>query len=200
MKHLALLMMVLFASVANAQQWGEAMADASARLAQLKSANSALEQIKADFDMTKSVKMLAAEQHGKGRMAYSKAGESLTLDFDEPKGSGIAMKAGVFSVTTAGKTTSVNASKNPAAAQLLNMITACLTGNFDALGNHNEMRSFSTGDLFTIVIEPRNARVRKFMRQIVLRFSNADNSLRMMRLEEGSGDYSEYRYSNIEMK
>lgn len=196
-RYIFILFSVLLVSLSSAfaQEYGVSVDNASARLDALKAANTQIQSIKADFAMTKKVALLADVQHGSGKMMFSKADNRLSLDYVEPKGSSIVIEGDRLYMTTAGKTTTVSAQSNPAMSQMMSMIKSCVTGDFSSLTSKSDVKCFQDDSLFTIVIRPNNARVRRFIKQIVLRF-NADNSLNTMRMDEGSGDYTIYTYTN----
>jgi hypothetical protein len=89
---------------------------------------------------------------------------------------------------------------NPAMSQLGAMITACMTGNFVVLCERSETLYYTDDKLFTMVIKPLNKRVQRYMSEIVLRFETADRTMSVMRITEKSGDYTEYIFSNKQIK
>lgn len=189
------IMLVGLSVSAMAQEFGVAVDDASSRMAELKTSNSAIKSIAADFEMVKRVSLMTELQKSRGKMTYARATDRLALEYEEPKGNSIVIEGDKMTMTTAGKVTTVAAKQNPAMSQMVAMIKACVTGDFTSIGDKSDVECYEKDDLFTMVIKPRNARVKRYISQIVLTF-NRDNSLRMMRMCEGNGDYSEYTYRN----
>ena len=194
-KALTYILLLLMPVIAVAQDYGTELSDASGRLSVLKSANAMIETIDADFVAHKKSAMLTDIQKSVGEMSYRRNDDYLSLHYTEPLGNDIIISGSNITMTSAGKSNTMSAKQNPAVSQMIMMIKACVTGDFASLSDKSEVKYFQTSDLFTIVINPKNARVKRYIKQIVLRYNN-DNSLGFMKMDEGSGNYSEYIYSN----
>lgn len=177
-------------------EFGDKVADATAQLEKIKTASSSTRSIESDFTLVKKMSLMSDIEKSYGKFYYSKASSQLCLDYTEPADNKILISDTKFTLTTNGKTSSMQLSRNPALSQLKNMITACMTGNFMSLGEHSETSYYDNGSTFTISIKPSNKRVKRYMNEIVLRFDKKDNTLMSMRLAEPNGDYSEYTYTN----
>ncbi len=177
---------------ASAQDYGQIVSDASMRLKQLSQTASSISTIKADFTMTHTSPMLTTAQHGVGKMSYNKSTDRLALDYSDPAGDQLLVEGGKFSITTAGRTMSA---KGNQAEPLLRMIKACLTGNFETLCEKAELKYYQSSTLFTVTINPQQARFKKYVKQIILRFDN-NNNLNTMCINAGNGDSTEYKYTN----
>jgi len=187
---------LLFVSLTSAaQDYGEEIHDVSKRLMGLQSSNEKIETIDADFVVEKKTSMLVGVQKSAGTMEYRRKDDYLSLHYAVPEKSDMVIAGTEISITTGEKTSSVSAKHNPAVSQMIVMIKSCVTGDFTSIADKSTVKYYQTADLFTMVISPKNARVKRYIKQIVLRYNN-DNSLCVMKMDEGSGDYSEYRYTN----
>ena len=193
MTRLALIFALLCTSIVSlCQNYGTPIADATTRLQQLKAANANISTISANFTTTTVTPLLVAPQHGAGLLTYSKSADRLALNYTQPQGDAMIIEHGTISITSAGKTIT---SGGGSTEHLLSIFRACLTGNFDQLTQKSDVEYYQSATLFSIVIRPRNARIKKFVKQMTLRFDNS-NTLSFMRIDAGNGESTEYEYTN----
>lgn len=186
---------MLISLITHAQDYGRSISDASQRLNAIQKSNSQITSIKADFTLVKRIAILAEPEKGYGKMTYDKSTDRLELVNTEPKDNAIILEGNNISLITKGQSTTIGAQQNPGISQMISMFKSSITGDFSVLGSKSKIAYYENDKLFTIVITPTSGRIRKYIRQIVLRF-NSDNSLAVMRIDEGSDDYSEYVFTN----
>jgi len=200
MKLLTLILCVAFGVFANAQDFGQKLSDVSSYMSTLKSASEKVTAIECDFVMYKKVSMMKDINKSAGRFSYCKQQHRMTLDYTEPKDNKVIVDGDTFTITMGGKTTTMTSNHNPAMSQLSAMITACMSGNFTSLCERSKTTYYIADNIFTMVIEPLNKRVQRYMTQIVLRFELTDNTMSVMRITEKNGDYTEYVFNNKQIK
>lgn len=196
--HISFVISILFMLVSlitHAQDYGRSISDASQRLNAIQKSNSQITSIKADFTLVKRIAILAEPEKGYGKMTYDKSTDRLELVNTEPKDNAIILEGNNISLITKGQSTTIGAQQNPGISQMISMFKSSITGDFSVLGSKSKIAYYENDKLFTIVITPTSGRIKKYIRQIVLRF-NSDNSLAVMRIDEGSDDYSEYVFTN----
>lgn len=196
--HISFVISILFmliSLITHAQDYGRSISDASQRLNAIQKSNSQITSIKADFTLVKRIAILAEPEKGYGKMTYDKSTDRLELVNTEPKDNAIILEGNNISLITKGQSTTIGAQQNPGISQMISMFKSSITGDFLVLGSKSKIAYYENDKLFTIVITPTSGRIKKYIRQIVLRF-NSDNSLAVMRIDEGSDDYSEYVFTN----
>lgn len=196
--HISFVISILFmliSLITHAQDYGRSISDASQRLNAIQKSNSQITSIKADFTLVKRIAILAEPEKGYGKMTYDKSTDRLELINTEPKDNAIILEGNNISLITKGQSTTIGAQQNPGISQMISMFKSSITGDFSVLGSKSKIAYYENDKLFTIVITPTSGRIKKYIRQIVLRF-NSDNSLAVMRIDEGSDDYSEYVFTN----
>lgn len=187
-----ILIFVLLAQQVFGQNYGQKLTDATLRLQQLRTSNANIVAISADFSMFHTTPLLSAPQKGVGQMIYQKKADLLTLDYTQPQGDKLTIEKGTITIKSAGKTIETDASQ---AQHIVSMFKACFTGNFDKLGNKSDLEYYQDKTYFTIIIKPRNGRLKRLVKQMTLQF-DTDDKLSLMRIEAGNGDCTEYRYTN----
>lgn len=196
MRFISTAIFFVFAFTINAQNYGQKISDSTAFLERLKSVNASTQTIESDFTMTKRVAIMSDLQKSFGRFYFKREGAKICLDYTEPKGNKVIISDEDFIIVTGGKASKMNATQNPAIAQMKNMIWACMTGDFMPLGERSETTYYENNEDFTIVILPANRRVKRYMSEIVLQFSKSDMTMSTMKITEANGDYSHYEYTN----
>lgn len=163
-----------------------------ARLAEV---SAATETIECDFTLTKTMAFMASDVVSQGRFYYLRS-VGISLDFSEPAGDRITMGRDKFRITSAGRTNVVSVTSNPMLRQLQRMLTACMTGDVAMLREGSRMSWTEEDDYYVVTLTPDNRRARNMVKQIVLTFEKENMSLEKLRMEEASGDVSEYGFYN----
>jgi outer membrane lipoprotein-sorting protein len=159
----------------------------------LKTVSAATETIECDFTLTRTMGFAAGEVVSEGRFYYLR-GAGISLEFTKPAGDLITMGRERFRIVSAGKTSVVKVDSNPALKQLQRMLTACMTGDVALLGQGSTLAFDDRGAGFVVTLTPTDRRAKNMVRQIVLTFEKKNMSLTAMRMEEASGDMSQYRF------
>jgi outer membrane lipoprotein-sorting protein len=163
--------------------------------ARLKAASAAMETIECDFTLTRKMSVMAADAVSEGRFSYLR-GAGISLDFSKPAGDRITMGRERFTIVSAGKASTVKLDSNPMLKHLSRMLTACMTGDVEMLGRGATLAFEQAGAGFKVTVTPSERRARGMVSRMVLTFDGGDMSLTALRMEEASGDVSEYRFFN----
>lgn len=196
MKYIATIILLLISTSITAQQYGTEVSDASVQLNKIKEKSISTQTIESDFTLEKRIAMMSNIEKSNGKFYYKRANSKICLDYINPKDNKIIISDTQFTIVTADKASKMDVTRNPALSQMKNMITACMTGNFIILGERSVTKYYDNEEYFTIVIQPSNKRVKRYMSEIALRFNKDDNTLFSMRFTEPNGNYSEYKYTN----
>jgi len=163
--------------------------------AQLKAASAKTETIECDFTLTRTMSFAAAPAVSRGRFGYLR-GEGIALDFSQPAGESIVMGRERFAITAAGRRSVVKIDSNPALRHLRQMLTACMTGDVEILGRGARLAFTEDDRTITATVTPTDRRTLGMLRLITLTFDKADMSLSALKMDEASGDVSEYKFFN----
>ncbi len=161
----------------------------------LKTTSAATQTIECDFTLTRTMGFMDSDVVSVGRFHYLR-GAGISLDFTEPAGDRITMGRKRFRIVSAGKTSVVKVDSNPMLRQLQRMLTACMTGDVNMLGEGSELAYADEGGNYIVTITPSGRRARNMVKLITLTFEKENMSLVTLRMEEASGDVSEYTFYN----
>lgn len=159
----------------------------------LKTTSAATRSIECYFTLTRTMSIMASDVVSEGRFYYLREA-GISLDFTRPEGDEITMGRERFRIASSGKTSVVKVDSNPMLRQLQRMLTACMTGDVEALKEGSELTFKDDGANFVVTITPSARRARSMVRLITLTFEKENMSLVTLRMEEVSGDVSQYRF------
>ncbi|MDR2883322.1 MAG: outer membrane lipoprotein carrier protein LolA [Alistipes sp.] len=159
----------------------------------LRTTSAATRSIECDFTLTRTMSIMASDVISEGRFYYlHDAG--ISLEFTQPAGDLITMGRERFRIVSVGRASTVKVESNPMLRQLQRMLTACMTGDVDMLRQGAELAFADEGATFVVTITPTDRRARGMVRLITLTFEKQNMSLTTLRMEEASGDVSQYRF------
>jgi outer membrane lipoprotein-sorting protein len=190
------IILLLFSVGCFAQDYGATVADATEQLKALSAACQQTSTITSKVTVSKQTKMIAVGLSSEGNFYMQKDGGKIAIETGIPTNSRIVITDKLFLVDVAGQQTKATPQSNPALTQLRSIITACMTGDFDGLTSHSNAKYFDDKQYFTIAITPTNKRVTRYMKEVVLRFNKADNTLEVLRMVERNGDATSYIFTD----
>jgi outer membrane lipoprotein-sorting protein len=161
----------------------------------LKTMSATVETIECDFTLTRTMSFMASDVVSEGRFYYLREA-GISLDFTRPAGDQITMGQERFRIVSAGKTSVVRLDSNPMLKQLQRMLTACMTGDVEMLREGSELAFGDEGTSFVVTITPTDRRAKNMVKLITLTFEKQNMSLITLRMEEASGDVSQYGFFN----
>ncbi|MCC8036410.1 MAG: outer membrane lipoprotein carrier protein LolA [Rikenellaceae bacterium] len=160
----------------------------------LREQSQTIRTIRCEFTQVRHMSVLAGDARSSGRFYYQREG-NICLEFDRPAGDMIVMNGERFKIVTDGRRNVVSMNSNPMLKQLKNMLTACMTGDIKLLEAGSEVTYQETPQGYRLTICPSNRKARNQVSAIVLTFDKGDMSLVTLRMEEPSGDYTEYTFT-----
>ena len=151
--------------------------------------------ISSKFTQTKKILNIKNSIVTKGDFYYTNNG-SLSLIYSEPKGDKIVMQGENFSITTAGKTISSKASNNPVLSQIAIMMQGCMSGDLSNFNKGWELIITQNSGEYIVDLLPTSRRIKKYILSINMRFNAADMTLNQLKINEASGGYTSYCFTD----
>lgn len=160
---------------------------------ELKKKNEQVTSIKCDFTQTRKVSFLANPVTKDGEFYFIKPNDML-LSFDD--GDYIKMTGEWFEMKTAGYVTATKVASNPMLKNLNSILSACVIGDFDKMSRGFTVSYEQSATQWTIMLTPQRGKAAAKISRIVIVFDKSDMSLDLLKMEEKSGDYTAYGFSN----
>lgn len=160
---------------------------------ELKKKNEQVTSIKCDFTQTREVSFLANPVTKDGEFYFIKPNDML-LSFDD--GDYIKMTGEWFEMKTAGHVTATKVASNPMLKNLNSILSACVIGDFDKMSRGFTVSYEQSATQWTIMLTPQRGKAAAKISRIVIVFDKSDMSLDLLKMEEKSGDYTAYGFSN----
>ncbi len=79
---------------------------------------------------------------------------------------------------------------------LSSILSACVVGDFSQISKGFTVIAESISGEWVVEMIPRRENLRRRFRKIRVHFDKKDMSLNLLRMEEESGDYTEYKFYN----
>ncbi|MEG1553485.1 MAG: outer membrane lipoprotein carrier protein LolA [Rikenellaceae bacterium] len=151
--------------------------------------------IQCNFTQIKKVKNIKQPINSKGMFYYNNSG-LMALHYSEPMGDKILMNGDSFTIVSSGKKLQANASSNPMMSQISYMMQACMSGDVSKLGRGWNMNVEKYNDEYKVKLTPSEKRIQKYIAAITMYFDNSNLTLNTLRIDEASGGYTSYRFTN----
>ncbi len=163
----------------------------------LKEKSAQTETISCHFRQTKKMSVLAKPVISEGTFYYKKENK-ICMAYSDPAGDMLLMNDDKFLIVTNGKKNIADAGRNPGLKALRQMLAACMSGNVQdlVLGGKNTITYDLNNGLYVITIGLDKKKTRGTIKSIVLSFDPSDLSLSELLMEEFSGDYTRYEFSD----
>lgn len=159
---------------------------------ELKEKNEKVVTITCPFVQTRKVFVLDNEVKKPGTFYFQQPNDML-LSFDD--GDYIKITKEWFEMKTAGHISQTKVSSNPMLRRLGAILSACVVGNFDEMVKGFAMDFERSEQEWVVTLKPKRGRAVSKINRIVIHFDNRDMSLNKLKMEEKSGDYTEYAFS-----
>ncbi|MFR9650617.1 MAG: outer membrane lipoprotein carrier protein LolA [Rikenellaceae bacterium] len=156
------------------------------------------ERIECDFTQTKKVKNITNTIIARGEFFYDNSG-LMALRYSEPKGDKIIINRERFTVVTSGRVIEGVAEDNPMMMQICNMLQASMSGDVNSLGRGWQMETTDNATQYIVILTPSDRRTKRYIESLVMLFSKRDMTLDELRMNETSGGYTLYEFSNKEI-
>lgn len=164
-------------------------------LAALNTKNASVKTIQCNFTQVKHNTMLAQDAESSGTFYFKRPGK-LALLYDKPTGDRVVMGQTDFLIVAGGSRSVVKIAANPLFLQMQQVFTACFSGDITALSSDGVFRCQKRRERYTVEIIPQSKRARRYISKMVLVFSIKDMLLDELRMEEASGNFTLYRFTD----
>lgn len=155
--------------------------------------NTKVSTIQCDFTQTRSASVFANDVVKRGRFYFVKPGNTL-LAFNG--GDYIKITEEWFEMKTGGNVSKMKVAVNPMLKNLNSLLSACMVGDFEQMSRGFEIRLESSTKEWVVVMVPVRGKSVSKVSQIELRFDRSNMSLNSLKMEEKTGDYTLYVFSN----
>ncbi len=180
-----LLVFLLGAHAACAQAINREFAQA------LRQKSSRISTITCSFTQVRSSAVLAKPAEKKGTF-YFKAPENILLSYKD--GDHIIMTTDWFEMKTGSDVNTTKISSNPMLKSLRAILSACMVGDLSKLSKDFGTSVSKIKRGWKVVLKPRRGEAASRVSQIVLHFERSNMTLTQLKMEESSGDYTEYQF------
>lgn len=151
--------------------------------------------IKCDFIQTREMSVIEMNVVKEGEFFFQRPSDML-LSFND--GDYIKMSETIFEMKTAGDVASTSISSNPMLKNLSSILSACVVGDFKQMSKGFEVELRPTETEWQVTMTPKRGKSASKISQITLYFDRNDMSLNMLKMDEKSGDFTMYEFSNKE--
>ena len=184
-KILLLNIMALFSTLATAQvEQFESL---------LKSKSGEINSIKCHFTQVQEIAVLANTVKKSGEFYFLRPSNML-LSFSV--GDYIMMTEQLFSMRSAGSVTTTKVASNPMLKSLNAILSACVMGDFQQMTRGFAINVEQKSKEWVVTMTPQHGKAASKVSRIVICFDSNDMSLNTLTMEEKSGGYTKYSFSN----
>lgn len=196
MKQYIVLIVLVVASVSlRAQSDFKPIADEKAFYAQLSEKSRGLHSLTCDFTQKKHMSMLADDVVSKGLFYFAKPAK-LRMEYTKPIDYLMVINGEKMKIVSEGKTNITDAKSNKMMQKMKGMIAASMTGDLQAMASDYHLTVSENAKQYHIAIVPKDKAVQAYIKAMAIYMDKGDFTVARMRMEEPSGDYTEYSFTN----
>ncbi len=149
--------------------------------------------ISCHFTQTRALAILAKESVKKGHFSYQRP-DNILLKFED--GDYIKMTSTQFQMRNAGTVNSMKINSNPMLKELKRILAACMSGDVAQMAAGFKVDLTQTDGAYQMTLAAARNRGGSKISRITLAFDKRDMSLQMLKMEEPSGDFTRYDFSD----
>ena len=158
---------------------------------ELKAKSTEIHSIVCKFIQIRSISVLSEEVKKPGNCYYTQP-NNILLAFDD--GDYIKMASNIFEMKNGSRITKTKMSVNPMLRNMSAMISACMTGDLKKITAGFSAEILQNDKEYIMHLTPQHKAAAKIS-CITLVFDRKDMSLSTLKMEESSGDYTCYKFS-----
>ncbi len=194
MKIRLLFLFCLFTFPAMAQLQPMSSSEIATFKAGVNFASAKISSMSADFDQYKHLDFLENDIKSSGQINF-KQPDLLAWQYQKPYNYSIIFKKGKVLVNDGGKKSSTDVGGNKLFAKLNTLIIGSVRGNLlDEKQFDIKYQKSAVGNFATLV--PKDSAMKKYLKQIELKFDKASNEVMEVRLIESSDDFTKIIFKN----
>ncbi len=150
-----------------------------------------ISSITCQFRQTRDAAVLAQPVQKEG-VFYFKAPQNILLSYND--GDHIIMTADWFEMKNGEHVNSTRIASNPMLKSLRAILSACMVGDLSRLSRDFEVSVQKITRGWAAIMKPKRGQAASKISQIVLHFEKKNMTLTLLKMEETSGDYTEYQF------
>lgn len=194
MKKINVLFLLLFAISVAAQETKMSEAEVAAFRTSVNAASARIKTLTTDFVQYKHMDFLAKDVETSGKMAF-KEPNMLAWQYKKPYNYSIVFKNGKILINDEGKKSSMDAKSNKTFSKINKLIVGSVSGNmFD--DKEFTISYFKSGQFNIARFVPKDAGLKKYIKQIELSFDKKEGTVEQVRLMESAEDYTKIIFKN----
>ncbi|NMH27702.1 outer membrane lipoprotein carrier protein LolA [Flavobacterium silvaticum] len=156
--------------------------------------SAAIKSMTTDFTQYKHMDFLSKDVETSGKMAF-KEPNTLLWEYKKPYNYSIVFKNGKISINDEGKKSQMDASGSKIFAKINKLIVGSVSGNlFD--DKEFTISYFTNANFNFARLIPKDAALKKYIKEIELSFSKKEATVEQVRLLESDADYTKIVFKN----
>lgn len=160
---------------------------------ELKLKNEQVVSIKCRFIQVQKISVLNNVINKKGNFYFLKPSNML-LSFSD--GDFIKMNDKWFEMKTGANVTTTKITSNPMLKNLSSILSACVAGDFDKMSSGFFAEFEEEQNKWIVTLSPKKGKMASKISRIVIHFDKTDMSIDLLKMEEKTGDYTEYSFTD----
>ncbi|MDP3452704.1 MAG: outer membrane lipoprotein carrier protein LolA [Bacteroidales bacterium] len=153
------------------------------------------ESLSAAFSQEKSIPMLKSKMVSKGLFLYKKE-DKIAFLYREPADYQMIINGNKLRVVSEGSDHTMNLKNNPVMEEVRGLISASFLGRLSQKSNSYSVELFSMPNSVIVKVTPLNRQLLAIIKEITITFDSKSAQIERLLIEEGSGGYTEYIFSN----
>jgi len=158
---------------------------------------SGTESIRAFFTQHKSIPMLKNKMISKGVFVYRRE-DKIAFLYSDPVDYHMIINGNKLRVVSQGSDRTMDLKNNPVMREVRGLITASFLGRVSDRGSSYSVEYFSLPGRVIVTVTPFNKQLLTVIKKISITFDSGSAQIDRLHIEEGSGGYTEYIFSNQE--
>lgn len=154
-----------------------------------------LESLSGDFIQVKHMEFMEKEAVSKGKIYYNSP-NILKWEYSSPYNYVILFKDKQVHINDNGNKSVTSVRSNKLFEKLINLISGSVNGQLLADMENFKISYFRSGSDIAAVIIPKDSSLHQMFNEIILTFDET-NMVKMVKLMESSGDYTEIEFENL---
>lgn len=155
---------------------------------------SSVASISAEVVQKKYLSVFNAEVISTGTFAWASP-DKLCLDYRTPAPYRIVINGDRILTVNSGKSSSSNLKGNPVMSQMKSLLSACMTGNVNAMDQNFDLEYYESGKEYKIVLVPTSGQLRGYISRMEIVLDRKDMSVNTLVMFENETDYTSYVFS-----
>ena len=180
---------------ARAQDSFAKMQNPDAFLDALAARTSSVTSITASVRQEKFLSVFSAKVISTGTFAWENP-DKICLDYANPAQYRIVINGDRLLTVNAGKSSTTSLKGNPVMSQMRSLMSACMTGNLQAMGSGFRMEYYESSRAFRIEVTPESSQVKGYIAKMVITLDKDSLSVNTIVMYENETDYTKYVFTD----